>query len=280
MQGLLSPQSQCSQQALTRGEPSPHFTEGIRLYSHSHFAITPVLHNRVKQKVGCPENSLFQGTQNPLLRHPHCYGQAGAGQRLTMSSRMSTLSRSRLFSSSSCWFRLRKRCSSLRSSRKPPDSWRKEGGQNTDCQPTVATSDQSKLSCTLPETQWPFSNFRLWPARFIVGVPYSRPSSTSRVDLSSCREKITLKSFTEFQSHPLLSYFLVTGILLENTGANGPGAWNPTLVMYCCSRALAPLTAIPAHSPTYTLISLHLETTDEFSVTQCWTAGGVMMILP
>lgn len=106
------------------GEPSTLFTEGIRLHSHSHFAITPVLHGRVKQKVGCSESSLLQGTQHSLL------GQAGVGQRLTISSRMSTFSRSRLFSSSSCWFRLRKRCSSLRSPRKLPDSWRKEGGQN------------------------------------------------------------------------------------------------------------------------------------------------------
>lgn len=113
------------------------------LYSHSHFAITPMLHDRVKQKVGCTESSLLQGTQHPLPGHPHCYGQAGAGQRLTMSSRMSTFSRSRLFSSSSCWFRLRKRCSSLRSPRKPPDSWRKEGSQITDCQPAMATSNQT-----------------------------------------------------------------------------------------------------------------------------------------
>lgn len=192
LQGLLYPQSQCSQQALMWRGLSPLLIEGIRLYSHSHFATIPVLHGRVKQKGGYSESSLFQGTQHPLLRHPHCHGQAGVGQRLTMSSRISTFSRSRLFSSSSCWFRLRKRCNSLRSPRKLPDSWRKEGGQNTDCQPPVATSDQSKLSCTLPDTHWPFSNFRLWPARFIVGVPYSRPSSISRVDLSSCTEKTTL----------------------------------------------------------------------------------------
>lgn len=48
------------------------------------------------------------------------------GQRLTMSSRISTFSRRRLFSSSSCWFRLRKRCISLRSPVKLPDSGRKE----------------------------------------------------------------------------------------------------------------------------------------------------------
>lgn len=48
--------------------------------------------------------------------------------------------------------------------------------------------------CTaLPATHWPFSNLRLCPVRFIEGVPYSRPSSISRVDLSSCREKQLLR---------------------------------------------------------------------------------------
>lgn len=62
-------------------------------------------------------------------------------------------------------------------------------------------------------------------------------------------------------------------------------ALEPGTLLWSCTaavdRGLAPLTTIPALSPIHTLISLHLETTGEkFSVTQFWTAGGVMMILP
>lgn len=88
------------------------------------------------------------------------------------------------------------------------------------------------------------------------------------------------RSHSEFHRIPELPPalpFLVTGIPVEDAGQNGPGAWNPTWVIYCCSRGLAAPIAIPALSPMHTRIPLHLETTGEkFSVTQFWTAGEVI----
>jgi len=178
-----------------------------------------------------------------------------------MSSRMSTFSRRRLFSSSSCWFRLRKRCISLRSPVKLTDSGRKERGQSSDCQPTAATSDRSGLSCTLPATQWPFSNLRLWPARFMVGMPYSRPSSTSRVDLSSCREEETTLSVLQ---KPRAA---------EAAAPAGTGARHPVLVGAAAAegRLLSPHTPVPPGAET---------TGEKLLAQQLRAMGGVVAIPP
>lgn len=92
---------------------------------------------------------------------------------LTMSSRMSTFSRKRLFSSSSCWFRLRRRWASLRST--PPlipVSGRRAQPAVTKCRlPSTILLGQNGRKCSPPAIHWPFSNFRLCPARFMVGVP-------------------------------------------------------------------------------------------------------------
>lgn len=157
--------------------------------------------------------------------------QEGVGQRLTMSSKISTFSRSRLFSSSSCWFRLRKRCSSLRSPVKLPDSWRKEGGQNTDCHPTVATLDQSKLIVLYLKPSGHFRTSGSGQQGSLWGSRIPGPAQPHGWIYPAAGRK----SHSEFhripQSHPLLSHFYVTGIPVEDAGPNGPGAWNPTLVI-------------------------------------------------
>lgn len=74
----------------------------------------------------------------------------------SMSSRISTFRRSKLFSSSSCTVLFRRRWSSF-------------------CDPVPPDS----------AIHWPFSNLRLCPAILILGEPYSKPSSTSFVVRSS-----------------------------------------------------------------------------------------------
>lgn len=169
-------------------------------------------------------NGLLGQSQHPPLGHFRCCGQVAAGQRLTMSSRISTFSRRRLFSSSSCWFRLRKRCISLRSPVKLPDSGRQDRGQNMDCQPTCGCfrSKQAELRPTCH----PLAIFKLEA----LASEVHGGDAILQAQLNLTGRSIQLQGedhtqhFTEIQSQPLVSHFLVTGIPMEAAGPTGPGA--------------------------------------------------------
>lgn len=82
-----------------------------------------------------------------------------------------------------------------------------------------------------------------------MGVPYSRPSSISRVDLSSCREKITLSLPQKSKALPFLSDWRSNG----SRWSDRP--WSPTPCFQSCAAAggdwLLSL-LVPALSPAQT----------------------------